>query len=66
MEGTEATVFGGFVIGHDKRFRLVQDNTDRLYDENEQQIATDADAEGFTQMKGTVAVYAISDKTTKD
>ena len=62
LEGTEATVFGGFVIGHDKRFRLVQDNTDRLYDENGQQIATDADTEGFTQMEGNLAAYATSDK----
>ena len=64
LEGTEATVFGGFVIGHDKRFRLVQDNTDRLYDENGQQIATDADTEGFTQMEGNLAAYATSDKAT--
>ena len=52
------------MIGHDKRFRLVQDNTDRLYDENGQQIATDADTEGFTQMEGNLAAYATSDKAT--
>ena len=30
---------------------------------NGQQIATDADTEGFTQMEGNLAAYATSDKT---
>ena len=29
---------------------------------NGQQIATDADTEGFTQMEGNLAAYATSDK----
>jgi len=52
------------VIGHDQCFRLVNDDIGALYDEYGQQMATDADTEGFTQMTGGVSNYATSDKAT--
>jgi len=62
LDGDEVTVFGRYVIGHDKCFRLEQDNTDGLYDKYGLQISTDGDIEGFTQMIGEVSGYATSDK----
>jgi hypothetical protein len=58
------SIFGRYVIGHDQCFRLVNDDIGALYDEYGQQMATDADTEGFTQMTGGVSNYATSDKAT--
>jgi hypothetical protein len=62
LDGTEVSIFGRYVIGHDQCFRLVNDDIGALYDEYGQQMATDADTEGFTQMTGGVSNYATSDK----
>ncbi len=62
LDGTEVTIFGRYVIGYDKCFRLKQDDTDALYDEYGQKITTEADTEGFTQMTGEISTFANSDK----
>lgn len=64
LDGTEVSIFGRYVIGHDQCFRLVNDDIGALYDKYGQQMATDADTEGFTQMTGGVSNYATSDKAT--
>ena len=64
LDGTEVSVFGSHIIGHERCFKLAQDHADALYDENGQPISTDADTEGFTQMTGLLYHYAVSDKDT--
>lgn len=64
LNGSEVTVYGKYIIGHDKCFRLHLPDRDALCDENGEQIESEADAVGFTEMRGLISSYATSDKAT--